>query len=141
MGVGKDLFSQFDTLYGKRDYTRLASLFVSDAVYTDPFGRYEGGGEAITAYIEQADRPFSDIRMEISLLIEEGDKVVAEWTWTATQTGPLPMPDGSEIPATGKTVVNPGMTVFTVRDGKFASEREYFDGAAMMSQLGLMPGS
>ena len=52
MGTGKDLYSQFETLYGKRDYTGLASLFASDGVYTDPSGRYEGG-EAITAYIEQ----------------------------------------------------------------------------------------
>ena len=65
MGTGKDLYSQFETLYGKRDYTGLASLFASDGVYTDPSGRYEGG-EAITAYIEQADKPFSDIRNEIT---------------------------------------------------------------------------
>ena len=69
-------------------------------------------------------------------MIEEGDTFVAEWTWRATNTGPLPMPDGAEIAATGKTVKHHGVSIYTIREGKFASEREYFDSAAFMSQLG-----
>jgi ketosteroid isomerase-like protein len=47
----------------------------------------------------------------------------------------------TEIPAIGKKVELPGVAVVTVRDGKIASERDYVDMAAMMSQLGLMPGT
>jgi predicted ester cyclase len=79
--------------------------------------------------------------MKTSLLIEEGDTVVAEWTWLGTNTGPLITLDGSEIPATGKTVELSGVSVLTVRDGKPASERDYVDTAAMTSQLRLMAGS
>ena len=44
-------------------------------------------------------------------MIEEGDTVVGEWTYRATHTGPFVMADGTEIPATGKTVELPGVTV------------------------------
>ena len=139
MGVGRDLWNQFEALYGKQDYMGDASLFASDGVHVDPFGRREGR-EAIGAFLEEGDKPFSDITMETLQLVEEGDTVVAEWVWRATHTGPLPLPDGSEIPPTGKTVELPGVSVMTVREGKVAEQRDYFDNAAMMTQLGLMPG-
>jgi steroid delta-isomerase-like uncharacterized protein len=118
----------------------LAALYASDAIYTDPTGRY-AGREAILAYYKEADKPFSDLRMDTTLLIEEGDTVVAEYTWRGTNTGPLTMPDGTEIPATGKTLEMSGVGIITVRDGTIAEQRDYFDVAAMMSQLGLMPGT
>ncbi len=140
MGTGKDRWNEYETVYNKLDYSGLASLYAPDAVQVDPNGRHEGR-QAIVAYLEEGDKPFSDIRLETSLLIEEGDTVVAEWTWRVTHTGPIAMPDGTEIPATGKTMELPGVSVLTVREGKIASERDYFDQAALMSQLGLMPGS
>jgi steroid delta-isomerase-like uncharacterized protein len=140
MGVGKDLWNQLETLVNKQDVSGMASFYASDAVYTDPTGRYEGR-DAILAYLEALDKTFHYGKLETSLLIEEGDTVVAEDIWQATNTGAISMPDGTEIPATGKTVEMHGVSVITVRDGKFASQHHYFDTAAMMSQLGLMPGT
>jgi ketosteroid isomerase-like protein len=79
--------------------------------------------------------------METVLVIEDGDTTVAEWTWTASHTGSLAMPDGSEVPPTGTALVGAGVTIITVRDGKIASERDYFDSAAVMSQMTPMPGT
>ena len=45
------------------------------------------------------------------------------------------MPDGAEIAATVRTLELAGVTVATVRNGKFETMREYFDSAALMSQL------
>jgi predicted ester cyclase len=91
--------------------------------------------------VEQADKPFSDISQETSRLVEEGDTFVAEWIWRATNTAPLTMPDGSEITAAGKTVELPGVDIITVKDGKFAIQRDYVDMVGMMSQLGLLPST
>jgi steroid delta-isomerase-like uncharacterized protein len=141
MGVGKDVWTEIARRYNtNHDLTGMTSLYAIDDVYTDPFGRFEGR-EAILAYLEEGDKPFSDHRTETSRIVEEGDTVVVEWTWRATHTGPFTMPDGTEIPATGKTVELPAVSVITVRDGMVASERDYFDGADFMRQLGLMPGS
>ena len=141
MGTGKDLWNEVDTLGNKHDWAGVASLFASDAVYSMPRLVVTKGREAIRAFLEAGDKAFPDQTTQTSLVIEEGDIVVAEWTYRGTHTGPLPMPDGTEIPATGKTVELPGVTVAEVRDGKFVSMRDYFDNAAMMTQLGLMPGT
>jgi ketosteroid isomerase-like protein len=140
MGAGKDLWDEIVTRFCNQDWAGVASFFTTDAIFIDPTGRYEGR-EAIQAYLEKADEPFSDGRMETSRVVQEGDTVVAEWTGWATNTGPLVLPDGTEIPATGKTIEVSGVSVLTVRDGKFATERDYFDGAALMSHLGLLPSS
>jgi steroid delta-isomerase-like uncharacterized protein len=137
VGAGKDLWTEAENLLNKHDSAGVASLYASDAVLTDPSGRYEGR-EAIRAFLEAMVKSF-DENLETSLLVEEGDTTVAEYTWRGTNTGPLTMPDGTEIPATGKTVEMLGVAIITVRDGKIVSERDYVDMAAMMSQLGLMP--
>ena len=140
MGAGKDLWFQFETLYNKQDYRGLASLYAEDALYVTPDGRREGP-EAIEAYLEETDKPFSDIRLETSQVIEEGATVVAEWVWRATHTGPLVLPDGKEIAAAGKTVELAVATVARIRGGMFVNMREYLDTVQFMTQLGVMPGS
>jgi steroid delta-isomerase-like uncharacterized protein len=140
MGVGKDLWTEMEAQYNKGDSGWASSFYAPDSVYLGPDGRYEGR-EVILAYYADADRPFSDIRMDTTLLVEEGDTVVAEYTWRATNTGPLTMPTGTEIPATGKTLALSGVSVITVRDGQISSQRDYFDTASMASQLGLMPNT
>jgi predicted ester cyclase len=99
------------------------------------------GRQAIQAFLEAQDKSFPNGRAETSRLIEDGDTVVAEHLWQGTNTGPLVMPDGTETPATGKTVEMPAVSVITVKEGKVARQRDYADMAAMMSQLGPMPGS
>ncbi len=56
----------------------MASLFASDAIYSAPNFRHEGRG-AIRAFCENVGSAVSDINIETSLVIEEGDTVVAEW--------------------------------------------------------------
>jgi len=140
MGAAKDLWNEYQAVYAKLDYNALASLYASDAVHVDPAGCHEGV-EAIGAYIAEGDKPFSDISLETTQVIEEGNMVVAEYVWRARNTGPLPMPDGTEIPATNKDVEVPGVSVLSVRDGKIISHHDYLDNASTMSQLGLLPGT
>jgi steroid delta-isomerase-like uncharacterized protein len=140
MGAARDLWIEGVSVYNKLDYRGLASFYAGDAVHVDPIGRRQGP-EAIRAYMEEGDKPFSDISMETSQVVEEGNVVVAEWVWRATNTGPISMPDGTEIPTTEKTVELPGISVLSVRDGKVISHRDYFDNASIMSQLGLIPST
>jgi len=140
MGVGKDLWTEMQARYNRGDLSGATSLYASEVVYVDPLGRYEGP-EAILASWEPGDRAFPGARMETSRLLEEGDTLVAEYTWQATHTGAFDLPDGSQLPASGNNVEYSGLTILTVRDGKFASQRDYFDSAVVMVQMGLMPGA
>ena len=138
MGAGRDLWSKYESVYSKLDYSGVASFYATEAVHVDAAGRHEGR-EAIGAYFEGADKPFSDIRMETPQVIEEGPLLAVEWVWRATNTGPMAMPDGTEIPATQRDVELPGVSILSIRDGKITSQRDYFDNASVMSQLGLLP--
>ena len=133
MGTGGDLWNRFETMLNKLDFDGLDSLFASDAVYVDPAGRHEGG-HAIRTWLDGFVLAFSDVRFETSRVIEQADTVVAEWTNHCTHTGPLTMSDGSVLPATGKSLDGPGVTIFDVKDGKIVFARDYFDRLAGFGQ-------
>jgi len=136
VGTGAELWNQFATLLEKMDYDGFASLFTRDAVYVTPLGRHEGR-EDIRAWI--AEVAGSEIQYDTARVIEQGSTIVAEWRWRSTQTGPLTRNDGSIIPATGKVMDVPGVTIVDVRDGHIVAARDYFDQAVILSQLGLIP--
>ena len=58
-----------------------------------------------------------------------------------THTGPLVLPDGTELPPTGKRVEVKGMELVRVRDGKVVVDNLYYDNLAVAAQLGLLPQS
>ena len=62
-----------------------------------------------------------------------------EWTWAGTHRGPLTLPDGTEVPATGKRAEATGAEIVRFRDGKVVEHNLYFDNLAAMAQLGLLP--
>ena len=133
MGHGKDLWDQWETLVNKQDWAGAALLFNSDGVYLSPIGRHEGR-EAIGAFFAELGKA-SEVSIETSLVLEDGNNLVAEWTDRTTVTGSTTMPDGTEIAAAGRALELAGVTVATVTDGKFTTMREYFDSATLTSQL------
>jgi steroid delta-isomerase-like uncharacterized protein len=140
MGAGSEIWARWEAVLAKQDYEACVALFAPDAVYVEPGGSHEGPGEVL-AWLQNQDGGFSDVHFETVRLIEHGDTVVAEWRWRATHTRPFSMPDGSVIGPTGRTTDTPGVTIFTVRDGKIATARDYFDLLAGLVQLGVLPSS
>ena len=140
MGAPRDIWNRYETLDSKRDTEGVASLFAIDCVYVEPGGPHEGR-EAIRAIAEMTHTAFPDMKIEASLVLEHDDTVMAEWTFRGTHTGPLRLPDGSEVPPTGNAVDFPGVSVIRLRDGKIATTHEYWDNMRPMSQVGLMPGT
>jgi steroid delta-isomerase-like uncharacterized protein len=115
-------------------------LFSDDAVYTAPAGRHEGR-ERIRSWFSGWADAFSDVSFVSSLVVEQDDAVVAEWTWRAVHTGSLVMPGGATIPASGNALEFPGVTILRVGDGRIVAARDYEDQLDSMIQLGLTPGS
>jgi ketosteroid isomerase-like protein len=54
-------------------------------------------------------------------------------------TGPLAMPDGSQLPATHRSAEIPAMELARVRNGKIVEHRFIWDNMAFLGQLGLLP--
>jgi ketosteroid isomerase-like protein len=74
-------------------------------------------------------------------LAEDGEPPAEEGLLTGTSTGPLPMPDGAEIPATGAAIELPYVAMHVVREGRFVESRYYWDQMATLGQLGLLSPS
>jgi predicted ester cyclase len=78
-------------------------------------------------------------RLHRGQLCRAGDSFADEWTFAGTQTGPLPLPDGTQLPPTGKRLEIKGMELVQVRDGKIVIDNLYYDAMAILAQVGLLP--
>lgn len=122
------------------DIDKAASMLADDVENILP-GSPPGaanGLEGFRAFAKPFAVGFPDSAMENMTTIEAGDTIITEGVFTGTNTGPLETPMGT-IPATGKKIALPFADIFVARDGKFVKHHLYFDQAAFMAQLGLVP--
>jgi predicted ester cyclase len=126
-------------LYNAGDVDGYANEYTEDAVLTRPDGTVEGR-TAIRDRWAREKVAFPDRTLTADVLLEQGDTIAAEWTWAATNTGPLTLRDGTQLPPTGKRIEITGMELAQLRDGKISAHRMYRDGMAIAQQLGLLPG-
>ena len=137
MSEYKDLLDRYVELYNLGDLDGVMELYAEDAVQIMPDGTYEGR----SAIRERLGRELAAFEIDWTLLsfIEQGDAFADEWLMAGTQTGPLVMPDGTELAPTGKRVELRGMELCRVRDGKLVVDNLYYDNLAVAAQLGLIP--
>jgi steroid delta-isomerase-like uncharacterized protein len=134
----RGLLDRYVEMYNVKDLDGVMDLYSDDAVQGMGDGTFTGR-VAIRDRLAQELDAFSDIAHRVVSYIEEGDAFADEWVFVGTHTGPLVMPDGTEIPATGKRVEMPGMEVVVMRDGKIVRNTLYYDNLAVAGQLGLLP--
>ena len=103
-----------------------------------PDGVFEGRS-AIRDRLAQELSAFADIAHRYVSYVEQGDAFADEWVFVGTHTGPLLLPDGTELPPTGKRVEMPGMELVKIRDGKIVVDNLYYDNLAVAAQFGLLP--
>jgi steroid delta-isomerase-like uncharacterized protein len=91
------------------------------------------GLEANQAYIRQMREAFPDGRVTTERAFSDGRMAAVSWVWTGTHTGDMP-----GLPATGKKVRLPGISLVRVRDGKFAEIWDQSDQLTFLVQLGVI---
>jgi ketosteroid isomerase-like protein len=139
MGSSRDAYEDSIKLYNTGDLDGLADSYAEDATLITPDGTAQGRA-AIREQWGREKAAFPDRAVTEGVLFEQGDTIATEFTWAGTNTGPLVLPDGTELPPTGKRVQTKGMELVLVRDGKIATHHEYWDSMALAGQLGLLPG-
>ncbi len=77
---------------------------------------------------------FPDAHFIIEDVVAEGNKVVVRYTVKADHTGNF-----YGIPATGKSVTMPGISIYRVQDGKLTEAWVQYDQLGLMQQLGVVP--
>jgi steroid delta-isomerase-like uncharacterized protein len=123
--------------WNARDPDRIASFFAPEAVYDDRgAGAVARGREQIREHVARVHAAFPDLHFDLHRAAHGPDFTAAEWTSTMTHRGPL---DG--LPATGRAVSSAGVDVATLdSQGRIAALVSYYDGAAIMRDLGILPG-
>lgn len=138
MEANRALLERYVELYNAGDLEACMELYAEDAVQWMHDGLF-AGVDAIQERLARDLTAFPDARYVVKSFVEDGDTFADEWTFTGTNTGPFRLPDGSEVPATGRPVEIKGMELVEVRDGKIVVDNLYYDFMAAVSQLGLVP--
>ena len=83
---------------------------------------------------------FPDMHVDVKQTMAQGDLAAIEFTFAGTHEGPMAMPSGPTVPATGKKVIAKGCNTFEFANGKIVRNSLYWDQLGMMARMGLMPG-
>ena len=135
--TGKELLDLYVARYNAGDLDGVMDLYAEDAAQNMPDGTYQGK-RAIADRLAVELSAFSDVQHTVRSFVGRGDAFCDEWTFAGTNTGTLLLPDGRELPATGKQVEIKGMEYCLMRDGKLIVNTLYYDNLAVAFQLGLI---
>lgn len=121
--------------WNSHDAEKILSFYSDDCIYEDlVVGKVNHGKEELRAFITDLFTGSPDIRMEKKSFFASGDHVCMEWIMSGTHSG-----NWTGMPATGKSFSVRGVSVSEIRDGKVKQNTDYYDGAPLMRQLGLLP--
>lgn len=122
-----------------RDARAFGACYAADAVLVEPLYPVPHAGRDEIERGEQAlFDAFTDVRPELRLVLVDGRSRAVELVMRATNTGPIELTDGASLPATGRPIELPMVLLIELNeDGLIASERDYFDTADFMRQLGI----
>lgn len=132
----RDAVRQCFDAVSRRDFDSLRQLYHSQYTYTAGNGQRQEGPEAGIAIVRTYTSAFPDLQFEIKHMHAAGDTVITEFVVQGTHRGEL-----SGLAPTGRRITLPICNIVEVRDGKVVAEREYFDGAHLMEQLGVSAGA
>jgi steroid delta-isomerase-like uncharacterized protein len=122
--------------WNSHDPAAVASFFAAGALYDDRgAGETATGPEAIRAHAASVIEAFPDLHFELVRAAHGEDFTAGHWRAAMTHRGEL-----SGLRATGRAVTSEGVDVATLgADGKVTHLVSFYDGAAIMRDLGLLP--
>ncbi|MFI1254749.1 nuclear transport factor 2 family protein [Streptomyces netropsis] len=141
MGQARETMDRLtEALTTAKDLKTVAECYAEDAVAVMPDEGEIRGRENITEYWRQMTEAVPEATFESLTKYEAGDTAIDEGFFRGRNTGPLVLPSGESLPATGKEIRIRGCDCATVQDGRIVSYRLYFDQLDFLGQLGLLPG-
>jgi steroid delta-isomerase-like uncharacterized protein len=108
-------------------------LMAEDMLDHNPVPGLPAGREARKQILGMFHAAF-DVKMNLDLLLEDGDYVIDRWTATLTHKGEF-----MGIPGTGKIAQLTGIDISRLADGKIAETWHQEDVAGLMQQLSQPP--
>lgn len=130
----KILEAWINNFYLATDTTAFAALYTDDGIFEDvPGGIKIQSPNNIKCFVEYALTLFGNFKIEIISTFTGQNKAVAEYLFTATNTGLIPVPS-----TIGKSFTVRTVTVLDLKGNKIERSSDYYDNAAILAQLGLI---
>jgi steroid delta-isomerase-like uncharacterized protein len=113
---------------------KLMDMYADDADFEDVIiAHKERGKAAIKKFFAAAGNPlYAENAFAAVDYSGNGEGGVVEWTWGARHVAGRIL----GVPAKGKETSTRGASVLTFKNGKIATQRDYWDAAAVLRQLG-----
>jgi carboxymethylenebutenolidase len=115
---------------------KLMELYADDAKFEDVIiAHKEEGKPAITKFFTAAGNPaYAQNTITAVAYSGNADGGVVEWIWEAKHVAGRIL----GIPSKGKQTSSRGASVLTFKNGKIATQHDYWDAAAVLRQLGAL---
>ena len=131
-----ELMQKYLEAWNAHDPERVAGFFAIDGVYDDRGASVVARGRApIRDHIASVMRAFPDLDFELVRTVQGADFALGEWSATMTHDGRF---DG--LAPTGRHVRSAGVDIAVLdEEDRVIHLVSYYDGAAIMRELGLLP--
>src|SRR5581483_4985336 len=117
--------------WNAHDADKVASLYTDDVIYEDvTFGLVAHSQTELRKMAANFFAAVPDFKLEIVSSTSMGNRGSVEWVFSGTDVG---------LYKTGKKFSVRGASVYELRGGKFSGNRDYYDSASIMRQVGLLP--
>jgi steroid delta-isomerase-like uncharacterized protein len=108
----------------------IEDIFAQDWMDRNPIPGGPQGIEGARHFVTTFRQAFSDVHLDIDLLLGEGDYVMFRWIATAVHTGPF-----LGVEPSGRHVKFSGITVHRIANGRFAESTAEIDLLGLLEQL------
>jgi steroid delta-isomerase-like uncharacterized protein len=132
--ANKDLVQRVVDLVNAGELDQARELYTPDYVNHDPGAPEVADRDALMQLFAVWGAGFPDAHTTVDDMVAEGDQVAKRWTYRGTHTGEF-----MGIPATGKQVTMPAVTIYRVSGGKVAECWWNYDRLGALQQLGVIP--
>lgn len=119
--------------WNRRDSAAFDSLIATTGTHEDiPWGFIGTGPAGVKGFLNAVLAGQPDFSWKITEVLEQGSKVAAQWTWTATYTGP----DPQGRPVKNVHVSGRGTAMVEVENRKIKKLTDYYDVATFFPKPG-----
>jgi len=111
---------------------------IVDAFYAEGCVRHNAdmgdseGPEGVKGFVKWVYTAYPDFKVSFDKRFELKDRIIAHWSATGTNDGPL----NENMPPTGKKVTFTGLAMSVIENGKITEEWVYYNQLPLYSQMG-----
>jgi len=124
--------------WNAHDVSAALALMTDDVVWIDTtLGVQAEGAAAVREFLDTMETTLStDYRLELGQGVSDDSTYAFEWTLSGTNDGADP---AHGLPATGRQFEIRGVSIGRLREGRIAENKDYWNLAGYLMQVGLMP--